>query len=98
MISGARSETGKPILANDPHLKFTQPAKWYEMHLKGGRFDVSGAFLAGFPLPLLGQNAAMTWAFTNIMADDIDFFIEKIHPNDPNKYRHGDNWLDMVVR
>ena len=40
----------------------------------------------------------MTWGFTNIMADDIDFFIEKIHPNDPNKYRHGDNWLDMVVR
>jgi len=98
VISGARSETGKPILANDPHLKFTQPAKWYEMHLKGGRFDVSGAFLAGFPLPVVGQNAAMTWGFTNVMADDIDFFIEKIHPNDPNKYRHGDNWLDMVVR
>ena len=98
VISGARSETGKPILANDPHLKFTQPAKWYEMHLKGGRFDVSGAFLAGFPLPVLGQNAAMTWGFTNIMADDIDFFIEKIHPNNPNKYRHGDNWLDMVIR
>ena len=44
VISGTRSKTGKPILANDPHLKFTQPAKWYEMHLKGGRFDVSGAF------------------------------------------------------
>jgi penicillin amidase len=98
VVSGARSETGKPILANDPHLKFTQPAKWYEMHLKGGRFDVSGAFLAGFPLPVLGQNAAITWGFTNIMADDIDFFIEKTHPNDPNKYRHGENWLEMVVR
>ena len=98
VVSGALSETGKPILANDPHLNFTQPAKWYEMHLKGGRFDVSGAFLAGFPLPVLGQNAAMAWGFTNIMADDVDFFIEKIHPNDPNKYRHGENWLDMAVR
>ena len=98
VVSGALSETGKPILANDPHLKYTQPAKWYEMHLKGGRFDVSGAFLAGFPLPVLGQNAAITWGFTNIMVDDIDFFIEKIHPNDPNKYRHGDNWLEMAVR
>ena len=98
VVSGERSFTGKPILANDPHLKFTQPSKWYEMHLKGGIYNVSGAFLPGFPLPVLGQNEKFAWGFTNIMADDIDFFIEKIHPKNKNKYMHDDKWLDVVSR
>ena len=98
VVSGKKSFTGKPILANDPHLKFTQPSKWYEMHLKGGRYNVSGAFLPGFPLPVLGQNETIAWGFTNIMADDIDFFIEKIHPEDNNKYKHDDKWLDITSR
>jgi len=98
VVSGEKSITGKPILANDPHLKFTQPSKWYEMHLKGGLYNVSGAFLPGFPLPVLGQNEKFAWGFTNIMADDIDFFIEKIHPTNKNKYKHDDEWLDIVSR
>ena len=98
VVSGKKSTTGKPILANDPHLKFTQPSKWYEMHLKGGAYNVSGAFLPGFPLPVLGQNEKIAWGFTNIMADDIDFFIEKIHPENPNKYKHDNKWLDIVSR
>ena len=98
VVSGKKSTTGKPILANDPHLKFTQPSKWYEMHLKGGIYNVSGAFLPGFPLPILGQNESVAWGFTNIMADDIDFFIEEIHPENPNKYKHNNKWLDIVSR
>ena len=98
VVSGKKSTTGKPILANDPHLKFTQPSKWYEMHLKGGIYNVSGAFLPGFPLPILGQNESVAWGFTNIMEDDIDFFIEEIHPENPNKYKHNNKWLDIVSR
>ncbi len=98
VVSGERSTTGKPILANDPHLQFTQPSKWYEMHLTGGRYNVSGAFLPGFPLPILGQNEIIAWGFTNIMADDIDFFIEEIHPENQNKYRQDEKWLDIVSR
>ncbi len=98
VVSGEKSLTGKPILANDPHLQFTQPSKWYEMHLKGGAYNVSGAFLPGFPLPVLGQNEKIAWGFTNIMADDIDFFIEKIHPKNKNKYKHDDKWLDIISR
>ena len=98
VVGGEKSTTGKPILANDPHLKFTQPSKWYEMHLIGGAYNVSGAFLPGFPLPVLGQNETIAWGFTNIMADDIDFFIEQIHPNDPKKYKHDDQWLDIITR
>jgi penicillin amidase len=97
VIAGDRTATGKPLLANDPHLGFTQPAKWYEMHLKGGRFNVSGVCLAGIPVPVIGQNAACAWGFTNVMADDIDFFVEQVNPDNPNQYRSGDQWRDMGI-
>ncbi len=97
VVSSERSATGKPILANDPHLGFAQPAKWYEMHLKGGRFDVSGVCLAGIPVPVIGQNEACAWGFTNVMADDIDFFVETINPENQNQYLSGDRWRDMEI-
>ncbi len=97
VISGAKTTSGKPILANDPHLGFTQPAKWYEMHLVGGSFNVSGVCLAGLPVPVLGQNPAIAWGFTNIMADDIDFFIETVNPEDPTIYRSGEEWLPFTL-
>ena len=56
VVSPSRSETGRAFLANDPHLAFTQPPRWYEIHLSGGRFDVSGVCIAGIPLPVIGQN------------------------------------------
>ncbi len=95
VIGGSKTPTGKPILANDPHLGFTQPAKWYEMHLVGGRFNVSGVCLAGIPVPVLGQNQAIAWGFTNVMADDIDFFIETVDPHNPNLYQSGEDWLEF---
>lgn len=97
VISGSRTANGKPLLANDPHLEFAQPPRWYEMHLKGGRFDVSGVCLAGIPVPVIGQNEACAWGFTNSMADDLDFFLETIHPDNPNRYLSGERWLDMEL-
>ncbi|MFQ6615208.1 MAG: penicillin acylase family protein [Fidelibacterota bacterium] len=98
VISGARTASGKPILANDPHLPYSQPATWYEMHLVGGRFNVSGACLAGIPVPVLGQNGACAWGFTNLMVDDVDFFVETVDPEDPNRYLHDGVWLGMDLR
>ena len=95
VLSGENTTTGKPFLANDPHLAFSQPSRWYEIHLKGGRFNVSGLCLAGIPLPVIGQNEKTAWGFTNTMVDDVDFFIEKIHSSNPNKYKHGEEWLDI---
>ncbi|NOZ75735.1 MAG: penicillin acylase family protein, partial [FCB group bacterium] len=98
VIAGSRTATGKPLLANDPHLGFTQPAKWYEIHLKGGRFDVSGVCLPGLPLPVIGQNASCAWGFTNVMADDIDFFVETTDPDHPNQYQVDGVWKSMIIR
>jgi len=95
VISGSKTKSGKPLLANDPHLGYTQPAKWYEMHMVGGRFNVSGVCLAGLPVPVLGQNQAIAWGFTNVMADDIDFFIETVSAENPNLYQSGTDWLEF---
>jgi len=98
VISGKRTKTGKPILANDPHLPFSQPATWYEMHLVGGRFNVSGACLAGIPVPVMGQNSSCAWGFTNLMLDDIDFFVETTNPDNQNEYLYDGEWCSMVLR
>tara|TARA_Y100000748_G_C15502574_1_gene490682 strand:+ start:4503 stop:6896 length:2394 start_codon:yes stop_codon:yes gene_type:complete len=97
VVSGSRTKSGKPLLANDPHLGFTQPPRWYEMHLKGGRFNVSGLCLAGIPMPIIGQNEHIAWGFTNSMVDDMDFFTETINPNDKNQYLYDGKWEDMKI-
>jgi len=97
VVSGDRTKSGKPLLANDPHLKFTQPPRWYEMHLKGGRFNISGLCLAGIPMPIIGQNKYIAWGFTNTMVDDMDFFIETINPQNHNQYLYDGEWREMKV-
>ena len=97
VISGARTKSGKPLLANDPHLKFTQPPRWYEMHLKGGRFNVSGLCLAGIPMPIIGQNEHIAWGLTNSMVDDMDFFIETINSQNRNQYLYNGKWEEMKI-
>ncbi len=98
VVSGSRTNTGKPMLANDPHLAFTQPPRWYEIHLSGGRFNVSGVCIAGIPLPVIGQNDRTAWGFTNSMVDDLDFFIEKLNPENKNEYLFDGEWKKVQSR
>lgn len=98
VIAGERTASGKPLLANDPHLGFTQPAKWYEMHLVGGDLNISGVCLPGLPLPVIGQNETAAWGFTNVMADDIDFFIETTNGDHPDQYQVNGEWKSMTIR
>jgi len=97
VVSGSRTKSGKPLLANDPHLGFTQPPRWYEMHLNGGRFNISGLCLAGIPMPIIGQNEHIAWGFTNSMVDDMDFFTETINPKNKNQYLYDGKWKDMKI-
>ena len=97
VVSGAKTNTGKPFLANDPHLAFSQPPRWYEVHLNGGRFNVSGVCLAGIPMPVIGQNKDVAWGFTNSMVDDLDFFVEKINTDNKNQYMHDGEWKDFLL-
>jgi penicillin amidase len=101
-VHGSRTATGKPILANDPHLGLTLPSIWYEMHLVAGppgqeELDVAGVTLAGAPGVVLGHNRSIAWGFTNGMVDDLDFYLEKINPANPDEYWHDGGWREMDI-
>ena len=86
VVSGARSETGKPLLANDPHLGLQTPSLWYFAHVSTPQGNVVGGTLPGVPFIVLGHNDAVAWAFTTTNGDTQDLFVERIDPNDPGSY------------
>ncbi len=92
VLAGARTETGRPLLANDPHLGFSQPPIWWEGAVLAGDLKVSGVFIPGIPLPLIGHTPHHGWGLTNVMADDADFFIEKINPDNKDEYLADGQW------
>lgn len=85
-ISGSRTKSGKPMLAGDPHLGMGMPPVWYELQMHTPELSISGVTLPGIPTVVLGQNDSLAWSFTNVMADDADFFQEIIHPRDSMLY------------
>lgn len=96
-VSGARSTTGKPLLANDPHLGLTLPSIWYEAHLEGGDFAVTGATFPGVPGVVIGHNARIAWGITNARTDVQDLYSERFHPNDPLRYAWRDGWETVEI-
>jgi len=98
-VSGARSVTGKPILANDMHLGLSAPGIWYQVHeIVEGRLDVTGVALPGTPLVVAGHNDRIAWGMTNVMNDDVDFYLETINPNNANEYKFNGAWRPLEVR
>jgi len=79
-ISGERSATGKPILANDPHLDFGIPSTWYMVHLKAPGLNVTGVSLPGVPAVIIGHNENIAWGITNLGFDVQDLYRENIDP------------------
>ena len=79
VISGALSATGKPILANDPHLEWTVPGEWYLVHLRAPELDVAGATLPGIPGVIAGHNRRIAWGMTNLGFNLQDLYRERIN-------------------
>jgi len=77
-VSGARSATGKAILANDPHLEFSIPSPWYMVHLRAPGLDVTGVSLPGIPAVIIGHNDRIAWGVTNLQFDVQDLYREQI--------------------
>jgi penicillin amidase len=92
VLGASRTATGHPMLANDPHLEAQMPAIWYEMHLVGGPYDVTGATLPGVPGVVIGHNADIAWGVTNAFPDVQDLYIEQFHPTDPARYLYRGRW------
>lgn len=97
VVSGARSATGQPLLANDPHLSMSIPSLWYAAHLNTPNFAVRGVSLPGVPAIILGRTDHVAWGFTNTGPDTQDLFIEKLNPENPDQYLTPEGWQDFEV-
>ena len=78
VVDGTLTSTGKPMLANDPHLSARLPSTWYLAHVTGGDFEMIGATLPGSPAVALGRNRFIAWGATNVAADVEDLYRERL--------------------
>ncbi|TYS69462.1 penicillin acylase family protein [Sutcliffiella horikoshii] len=92
VVSGERSESGFPLLADDPHLGLATPAIWYETHLQSPEINVSGVIFAGIPGIILGRNETISWGVTNVGPDVQDLYIEKRNPDNKHEFLYNDKW------
>lgn len=97
VVAGSHTTTGRPLLANDPHLGLQMPSVFYEVGLHGGGFDVVGLGLPGTPGVLIGHNGRVAWGMTTIYSDQQDLFIEKQNPDNPNQVEYQGQWEDVQV-
>lgn len=104
VISGDKTTTGTPLLANDPHLGIRMPSIWHQIGLHCAEpgaacpFDVAGFSFPGVPGVIIGHNATIAWGFTNLGPDVMDLYIERVNPADPDQYEVDGGWVDMTVR
>jgi penicillin amidase len=98
VVSGKLSATGKPLLANDPHLGLAAPSVWYFAHLSAPGLNVIGATLPGIPSVVLGHNDRIAWGFTNTAPDVQDLYIERVDPDNPARYRTPSGWAVFEAR
>lgn len=97
VVAGSRSTTGKPLLANDPHLKLSAPALWYFVRIETPDMKVAGATMPGLPVVVLGQSDHMAWGFTNTGPDVQDLYLERLDPTDPSRYDTPDGKASFDV-
>ncbi|MGH9760495.1 MAG: penicillin acylase family protein, partial [Blastocatellia bacterium] len=98
VVSGSRTVTGKPLLANDPHLSPTAPGVWYIISLSEPGLHCAGVTVAGAPGIFIGHNDHVAWGITNVEADVQDLFSEKFDDKSPNRYQAPDSWREAEVR
>jgi penicillin amidase len=98
VIAGSRTESGKPILANDPHLGLGAPILWYLARIVTPDLSIEGATVPGLPIVLLGQNGHMAWGFTTTGSDVEDLFVETFDPKNPDMYQTPDGWDRFRLR
>ena len=98
VVSGKRTVTGKPLLANDPHLRPSTPSIWHMVHLSAPGVRVAGVGTAGLPSVILGHNDLIAWGFTNVGPDVQDLYVEKFDPANPKRYQTPSGWQEATVR
>ncbi len=95
VIAPTRSATGRPLLANDPHLAVEMPSVWYEVHVVAAGLDVAGVTLPSAPFVVIGHNARIAWGLTNTGLDVQDFYAEDVDMT-RRQYQHRGQWLPLT--
>src|SRR3984893_13576852 len=98
VVDGAHTDSGKPVLANDPHLGFAAPGFWYLVRLKTPQGEIGGGTVAGVPVVVVGHNERIAWGFTTTGGDVEDLFIEHLDPADSNRYLTPDGSAAFATR
>ena len=91
-VSGSRSATGSPMLANDPHLELSLPSIWYQIQLAGGDANVYGVSLPGSPGVIIGFNKDVAWGVTNVDADVLDWYKIQFKDKSLKEYWYNNTW------
>ncbi|PZP21748.1 penicillin acylase family protein [Pseudomonas kuykendallii] len=95
VVSGARTASGKALLAGDPHIRFSNPAVWYEAHTQMPGSELYGHYQALTPFAMLGHNAGHAWSLTMFQNADLDLIAEEVNPDDPEQVRYQGRWVTM---
>ncbi len=98
VVSGKRTASGKPLLANDPHLTASAPSIWYMTELSAPTLHVAGVTTPGAPGIILGHNEHIAWGATNLGPDVQDLYLEKFDPANPQRYMTPAGWREATVR
>jgi penicillin amidase len=98
VVSGKHTVTGKPLLANDPHLAPSTPSIWYMVHLSAPNLRVAGVTAAGAPGVIIGHNERVAWGVTNLSPDVQDLYREKFDTANPRRYMTPQGWREAEVR
>jgi penicillin amidase len=98
VVSGEHSVSGKPLLANDPHLGFTIPSFWYLAHLSFAGEDIVGGTLPGIPSIVVGRNRSVAWGVTNTGPDTQDLYLERLNTDNPRQYQTPAGLAEFATR
>jgi len=97
-LSGAKTASGYPILANDPHLNLTLPSIWYQIQLHAPGLNAYGVSLPGAPGITIGFNERIAWGVTNVAADVLDYYQIEFKDNSHQQYKYNNQWKNTSSR
>ncbi len=97
-LSGDKTASGYPLLANDPHLDLTLPSIWYQIQLNAPGLNAYGVSLPGAPGIIIGFNQNIAWGVTNVAADVLDFYQIKFKDDTHNQYWYNNSWKNTTKR
>jgi penicillin amidase len=97
-VSGEKTASGFPILANDPHLNLTLPSIWYQIQLHAPGINAYGVSLPGAPGIIIGFNKNIAWGVTNVAADVLDYYQIRFKDDSHKRYWYNNQWKNTSVR